>query len=112
MTWVRLTTAIRFCLRGFGVWSVLRRSLSREHGGEWPRIEEGANLANLLALDLIPFANKCGSYRCLGHEIVEQTHIAAIDEHLSHIHALDDLVQLLHRLQVWLRLVEAIDRAA
>src|SRR5215469_14875721 len=112
MTWVRLTTAIRFSVRGFGVWSVLRRGLSREHGGEWPRIEDGANLGNLLALDLIPFANKRGPGRRLGHEIVKQTHIVAIDEHLPHIHALDHLVQLLERLQIRLRLVEAIDRAA
>src|SRR5215469_1278199 len=111
MTWVRLTTAMRVCVRGFGVWSVLRRSLSREHGGEWPRIEDGANLGNLLALDLVPFANKCSPGRCLGHHVVQDAYIVAIGENLFHIDSLNDGMQFFQGLEIWVGAMKSVDGA-
>src|SRR5262252_4618511 len=111
MTWVRLTTAMRVCVRGFGVWSVLRRSLSREHRGEWLRIEDGANLGNLLTHDLIPSANKCGPGRCLGHHVVQDAYIVAIGENLFYIDSLNDGMQFFQGFEIWLGAMKSVDGA-
>src|SRR5262249_44538512 len=112
MTWVRFTRAIR-CPRVQACDSIppLRSRLSREHGGEWPRIEDGANLGNLLALDLIPFANKCGPGRCLGHHVVQDAYIVAIGENLFHIDSLNDGMQFFQGLEIWLGAMKSVDGA-
>src|SRR5215831_15952409 len=105
-TWMRLITAMRFpwgCASGPGSFG--------KHRSEWPRIEDGANLGNLLPLDLIPFANKCGPGRCLGHHVVQDAYIVAIGEKLFHIDSLNDGMQLLQRLEIWLGAMKSVDGA-
>src|SRR5262252_7529600 len=106
MTWMRLIIAMRFpwrCANG-------PRSFG-EHGGEGPRIEDGANLGNLLALDLIPFANKCGPGRCLGHHVVQCAYIVAIGENLFHIDPLNDGMQFFQGLEIWLGAIKSVNGA-
>src|SRR5262249_54669269 len=82
-----------------------------KHRSEWPGIEDGANLGNLLALDLIPFANKCGPGRCLGYHVVQDAYIVAISEKLFHIDSLNEGMQFLQGLEIWLGAMKSVDGA-
>src|SRR5215471_17709326 len=106
MTWMCLITAMRFPWR----WANGRPSFG-EHGGEWPRIEDDANLGNLLALDLIPFANKCGPDGRLGHHVVQDAYIVAIGESLFHIDSLNDGMQFFQGLEIWLGAMKSVEGA-
>src|SRR5215469_2497313 len=100
-----------FSVRGFGVWSVLLRSLSREHRSERARVEHCADGRDLLALDLIPFANKYGPDGCIGHHVVKDAYIVAIGENLLHIDSVNDRMQFFQGLEIWLGLVKSVNRA-
>src|SRR5215475_1265996 len=111
MTWVSLATAMKVLCSSFGLWSVLLRSLSGEHGCEGARIEDGANLGNPLALDLIPFANKYGPRGRVGDHVVKDAYIVAIGENLFHIDSLNDRMQFFQGLEIRLGAMKSVDGA-
>src|SRR5215469_18544145 len=86
--------------------------LLREHRSEWTRVEHDADVRDLLALDLIPFANKCGPGGRVGHHVVKDAYIVAIGENLFHIDSLNDGMQFFERFQIRLWRLKCIDWTA
>src|SRR5215472_17419783 len=106
MTWVRLITAMRLpCLRANGPGSF------GKHRGKGPGVKNDSDFGNLLALDLIPFANKCGPGRCLGHHVVQDAYIVAIGENLFHLDSLNEGMQFFQGLEIWLGAMKSVDGA-
>src|SRR5215472_7441944 len=85
--------------------------LLREHRSEWTRVEHDADVRDLLALDLIPFANKCGPGGRVGHHVVKDAYIVAIGENLFHIDSLNDGMQFFQRLEIWLGAIKSVNGA-
>jgi hypothetical protein len=71
--------------------------------------EHDPDVRDLLALDLIPFANKCGPGRCVGHHVVQDEYIVAIGENLFHIDSLNDGMQFLQGLEIWLGAMKSVN---
>src|SRR6516162_7490429 len=107
MTWVRLITAMRFpwsCANGPGSFG--------KHCSEGPGIKHDSNRGYLIALDLIPFANKRGADRSVCNHIVQHTYIISVCEHLERINSLDNGLEFFECFQIRLWLVKCIDWTA
>src|SRR5215469_15391022 len=98
MTWLRVRTATAL--------SVL------EHCCERAGIEEHADLRDPSVPHVVPLCCRSSSSRRAGHEVVDDTHIVAIDEDLPFLDPLHDLGQPSQGADVGVSVVESVDRPA
>src|SRR5881296_987508 len=81
-----------------------------EHWREWPRVEDGADRADLLAADPVPLADEGRPRGSVRHHVVQQADVVAVDERLLRFDPGDDVVQLSQSLQIRLWSVERFER--
>src|SRR5215470_1234350 len=83
-----------------------------KHCSERPSIKHDSNRGDLIAFDLIPFANKRGADRSVCNHIGQHTYIISVCEHLENVNSLDNRMESFERFQIRLWLLKCIDWTA
>src|SRR5713226_5187382 len=85
-------------------------SLLAEHRRKWSGVEDDPDRCDLVALYMMPLRDECRARRALRDHVIQHTDVVPVDEHFLHVDSLDDVVELLDRLEIRVRPVERVDR--